>query len=158
MWRRTLRTSTKPQPQGNRTTQAELAEAMQNGRRLAAQLRQAKLRRDALGETLSLKAEGALRETISSIRADLRSIADRAYLDVDVLICFLNEEERIRTSLRRKPTVEQLRKAIFRRIGETERDEIAAHEAATAAQGRAAQATADRTAARGAGLLLGISA
>ena len=141
-----------------RTTQAELVEAMDNGRRLAAELRQAKVRRAALGETLSLKAEGALRETIASIREDLRSIAERAYLDVDVLICLLNEEDRIRTSLRRKPTIDQLRKAVGRRIGETERDNLAAHEAARIAQERAAQSTADRTAAAAAGRLLGIAA
>ncbi len=139
----------------SRTSPQEIAEAMNNGRTLAAHLRAALERRNKFGPTLSLKQAGTLREAIAQLRADLRSVADRAFLDVDVLICLLDAEHAARASNGRKPSATQLQKAIARRVAETERLDPEAQAAATIAQERAAQATRDRLAAASAQHLIG---
>lgn len=139
----------------SRTSPQEIAEAMNNGRSLAAQLRAALDRRNKFGATLSLKQAGTLREAIAQLRADLRSIAERAFIDVDVLICLLDAEHAARASNGRKPSAAQLQKAIARRVAETERLDPEAQAAATVAQERAAQASRDRVAAAAARHLIG---
>lgn len=149
-----MRTNTNPHTPAA-TTLPEIADAMANGRQYASLLRAAITRREAMNDAPTLKAAGAMREQIAGIRADLRSIADRAYLDVDVLIFLLDEEHRLNISFRRKPTLDQLRKGVARRIGETECEEAAAHEALTTAQERVTRATAHRVAVSSARHLLG---
>ena len=152
MWRRSLPPNLE---QAARTSPAEIAEAMNNGRRLANQLRDALDLRNKFGPTMSLKQAGSLREAITALRADLRSVADRAFIDVDVLICLLDAEHAARPSNGRKPSAQQLQRAIARRVAETERFDPEAQAAATIAQERAAQATRDRVAAAAARHLIG---
>lgn len=156
MWRRTLLTNTKP---AARTTRAELKDAMMQARPLAAQLRAALDMRASLGPAPMLKAAGALRETIGSLRSDIRSIANRAYMDdEEVLICLLAEEDRLRASYRRLPTLDQVQRAISRSIGNAERDLHAANEAANEARERLEEATRAAVATAAAGVLLGSAA
>lgn len=138
-----------------RTTRAELVEAMNQARPLAAQLRGALARREALGPAPMLKAAAALRETIGSIRADIRSIAHRAYLDDEAaLICLLDQEAKLRETYRRKPSLEQIRKAVARHREEAERQLHADHEAASAAAEKVAEQTRIAIAANAAGELM----
>lgn len=137
-----------------RATRAEIAEAMNDARPLAAQLRAALQKRDELGPAPLLKVAGALRETIGSLRADIRSVANRAHLDENGLICLLAEEDRHYRTYRRRPSVAQLARAISRGGGEAERDLMAEHEEVAAASRRLEEKTRTAIAYKAAGDLL----
>ncbi|OWK34088.1 hypothetical protein [Sphingomonas dokdonensis] len=140
-----------------RTSPAEIAEAMNNGRALAAQLRAARQKREQITGVPTLRQNGLLMEQIAGLRGDLQAIANRAFLDLDVLISLLDAEHFARVSNGRRPSAEQLKRAMRRILAQLERDEPQAHEAAKIATEKAAQLTRDRVAAAAAGMLMGVA-
>jgi hypothetical protein len=140
-----------------RTSPAEIAEAMNNGRTIAAQLREARQERSRFAGVPTLRQSGEIMERIGRLRGDLRAIANRAFIDVDVLISLLDAEHSARASNGRRPSAEQLKRAMRRILAQLEREEPEAHEAAKLATEKAAQLTRDRVAAQAAGMLMGVA-